>query len=115
MQLDGREAQVLGDVAVLDRGRVVERAPLHPLGGHGRARDRRAAPKRLEARVGDRARGRVDADLQLHDVAAGGRADEARADVGVLLVEGADVARALVVVDDLRFRFVGWVFLFSWP
>jgi hypothetical protein len=51
--------------------------------------------------VGDQAGGRIDLDLQLHHVAAGRRADHAGAYAVVALVEGADVARVLVVFDDL--------------
>ena len=40
-------------------------------------------------------------ELQLHHVAAGRRANKTRADVQILLVEGSDVARRLVVVDDV--------------
>src|SRR5581483_7974495 len=43
----------------------------------------------------------VHPDLQLHHVAARGRADHAGADALVVLVERADVARVLVVIDDL--------------
>src|SRR6185312_810079 len=42
----------------------------------------------------------ADLDLQLHHVAAGRGADHAGADRFVALVEGADVARVLVVIDD---------------
>ena len=41
-------------------------------------------------------------DLQFHDVAAGGRAHQAGADRLVGLVQGADVTRVLIVVDDLQ-------------
>ena len=89
------------DVRVLDRGGVVQGASLHPLGGHGRAGDGGPATKGLEARVGDLAGRRVDADLQLHHITAGRGAHQPGPDVGVLLVKGPDVAGALVVVDDL--------------
>ena len=93
---------MLGDIRVLDRRRVVERAPFDPLCCDGGARDRGPTPECLEARVCDVARLRVDADLELHDVAACGGTHQPGADIGVGLVERADVARALVVVDDLR-------------
>src|SRR5207245_10159474 len=40
-------------------------------------------------------------ELQLHPVAAGRRADHAGADGFVRLVERADVARVLIMIDDL--------------
>ena len=43
---------------------------------------------------------RIDLDLQLHDVAALGRADQARANFGAALVQRADVARIVVVIDN---------------
>ena len=55
--------------------------------------------KGLEAGVDDLS-GVVDLDLELHDVATGGGTDEAGADVGLVLVEGADVAGVVEVVDD---------------
>lgn len=64
----------------------------------GRGRYGGAAAKSLEAGVDDLAGVLVDADLQLHDVAAGRRADQPSTDVGVLLVEGTDVPRVIVVV-----------------
>jgi hypothetical protein len=39
--------------------------------------------------------------LKLHYVSAGGRPNQASADVGVILVECANVARALIVVHHL--------------
>src|SRR5690349_15973459 len=48
MDLDGRERELLGDLRVADRDRLVERASLHPFGDERRRRDRRAAPVRLE-------------------------------------------------------------------
>ena len=44
---------------------------------------------------------RIDLDLQLHDVAALRRADQAGADFGAVLVHRADVARIVVVIDNL--------------
>ena len=61
----------------------------------------RAAAEGLEPGVLDQAGGRVDLDLQLDHVAALRGADQAGADGRVRLVEAADVARVVVVVEDL--------------
>src|SRR6185436_10202117 len=97
--LHRRQRQLLRDVRVLDLGRLVERLALDPFGDQRARRDRRAAAVGLEARVLDAAVG-ADLDLQLHHVAARGGADHAGADRVVALVERADVARVLVVIDD---------------
>src|SRR5207244_6346932 len=74
---------------------------LEPFGGQARARDRRPAPERLELRVVNHARGRVHLDLQLHHIPAFGRADQTGPDIGILFGQRSDVARVLVVVDNL--------------
>ena len=43
-------------------------------------------------------------DLELHHITAGRRANESRSHICIVLVEGAHVARALVVVDHLKQR-----------
>ena len=101
VKLDGRQAQVLGDVSVLDLHDVVQGSPLDPLGGQAAARDGGAAAESLEARVDD-VTVVVHLDLQLHHVAASRRSDQASADVLVVLVERPHVPWVLVVVDDLR-------------
>lgn len=103
MQLDRRQGQLLGDVRVLQLAGLVDRFALHPLGGQRAGRDRRAAAERLEFGVDDLAVV-VHLDLQLHDVAAGGRTDQPGAHRHVLLVQRADVARILVVLQHLPFR-----------
>src|SRR5690606_14409142 len=77
----------------------VDGLALQPLGGERRRGDRRAAAEGLEPGVLDDAVV-ADLDLQAHDVAARGGADEAGADVLGVLVEGPDVLRVLVVLDD---------------
>ena len=74
MQLDGGQAQLLGDLGVFDLHGGVERHAADELGEVGRARDGAAAAKRLELDVRDGVGAGVDADLQLHDVAARGAA-----------------------------------------
>src|SRR5690606_10691362 len=73
---------------------------LHPLGGERAGGDGRTATVGLELGVLDHAQV-VDLDLQAHDVAARRRADHAGTDIGVFRVHLADVARVLVVVNDL--------------
>src|SRR4051812_8232837 len=98
--LHRRQSEVLGDVGVLDRLGLVDRLALHPLGDKRARGDRRAATKGLELGVLDQAIG-ADLDLQLHHVAASRRTDQAGADILGILVERSDVARVLVVVDQL--------------
>src|SRR5437870_4319247 len=64
-----------------------------------RVRERARVVRDLRLRLGQALV--VHPELQLHHVAAGRRAHETRADVRIVLVERADVARVLVVVDDL--------------
>src|SRR6059036_2330348 len=101
VDLDGRQLQLIHDVGVLDLGRLVDRLALQPLRGQARRRDRTTAPKRLEFRVLDDAGVEVDLDLELHHVAALRRADEPRPHARGVLREGSDVARVVVVVDNL--------------
>src|SRR5438477_1775848 len=95
-----RQRELLRDLGVLDRHRLVHRLSLHPLGDERRGSDRRSAPESLELRVLDLA---VIADLHLqpHHVPAGGRADEPGPDVRVVLVQRPYVSRVLVVIQDL--------------
>src|SRR5687767_696666 len=99
MDLHRRQRQVLRDHGVLDGLGFVQRLALDPLGRERGRGDRRAAAEGLEPRILDAAIG-ADLDLQLHHVAAGRCADEAGADAGIALVQRADIARVLVVVDQ---------------
>src|SRR5688572_16501467 len=99
MDLHRRQRQVLRDHGVLDGLGLIEGLTLDPLGRERGRSDRRATAKGLELRILDATIG-ADLDLQLHHVAAGGRADQAGADGGIALVQGADVARVLVVIDQ---------------
>jgi hypothetical protein len=49
VQLDWRQAEVLGDVAVLDGQHVIQALALDPLSGHAAAGNGTAASKGLEA------------------------------------------------------------------
>src|SRR5690606_25340886 len=100
VDLHRREVERLGDYAVLDRLRLVDRLGLQPLRGERRRRDGRPAAERLELRVLDAA-ALAALDLHAHGVAAGRSVDERRADAVVVLLERPDVLRALVVLDDL--------------
>ena len=84
MDLDGRERELLGDLAILDLDRVADLHALDPLGHEARAGDRAAAAVGLELGVGDHVA--LDADLQLHHVPARGRADDTGSHAGLLLV-----------------------------
>src|SRR4051812_35717436 len=88
------------DFAVGDLLRLIEGLALHPLGRERARSDGRAAAEGLELCIGNLAV-RPDLDLQLHHVAAGGRADQAGADIALGLVEGTDVARIVVVIEQL--------------
>src|SRR6266850_2564621 len=101
VDLHRRQLQLVHDVGVLDLGGLVDRLALQPLGGQARRRDGAAAAERLELGVFDHPGVEVDLDLQLHHVAAFRRADEPRAHPRRVLGEGPDVARVVVVVDDL--------------
>ena len=99
MDLHRREIELLDDGGVLDLLGLVDALALDPLGGEGGRGDGGAAAEGLELGVLDDAVV-VDLDLKTHDIAAGGRTDKAGAHLLVVLVEGADVARVFVVIDD---------------
>ena len=101
VNLDRRKRKLAHDVRVLDGERFFDRLALDPLGGERRAGDRRAAAEGLELGFFDDLRVGIDLHLQLHHVAALRRADETGADVGIFLRQAADVARIVVVIDDL--------------
>src|SRR5262245_37290324 len=101
VDLHRRQLQLVDDVGVLDLASLVDGLALEPFGGQARRRDGAAAPEGLELRVLDDAGVDVDLDLQLHHVAALRRADEPRAHAWGVLREGPDVARVVVVIDDL--------------
>jgi hypothetical protein len=101
VDLHRRQRQFLGDLVFLIVSASSSALALDPFGDERARGDGRAAAVGLEARVLDQPGGRVDLDLQLHHVAAGRRADHAGAHRLVALVEAADVAGVLVVVDDL--------------
>lgn len=61
---DRRQAQLLCDLGVLDRPRLVEMHPLDPLGHVRRRSDRGSTAKGLELDVGDDTCERISLDLR---------------------------------------------------
>lgn len=100
VQLDGWQAEFLGDLGVLDLGGLVEREALDTLGHVRRGSNGRSTTKSLEADILDDAV-LVDLDRELHHITAGRSADETDTDVLLGLEERADVAWVLVVINDL--------------
>ena len=74
VELHRWQAEVLGDVGVLDFDDLVQSSSLHPLRGQAAAGDCGAAPERLEARVDD-----VPVVVDLRERSAGGGGEEGRA------------------------------------
>src|ERR1700753_2149310 len=101
VNLHRRQRKLLDDVGVRNLECVFNRLALDPLGGERAGGDGRAAAEGLELCVFDDLGFGVHLDLQTHDVAALWRADQAGADLARTLVEGADVAGVLVVVNNL--------------
>ena len=99
MNFHRRQFQFFGDIGVLDSLRFVQRFTFHPLGDQGAGSDSGTAAIGLEARVFNDTF-IVDFNLQLHDVAARRRANHTATDAVVAVVEGADVARVFVMIDD---------------
>ena len=99
--LDRRQAKLLGNLSVLDTAGLLERHATDELGQVAAASNGRATAKGLELDVRDGVVVGIDLDLKLHDIAAGRGADETGADVAVALAHAADIARVVVVVQDL--------------
>lgn len=102
MQLDRRQRQLLRNIRILQLARLINSLALDPFGGQAARCNRRATAKGLEFGIDNLPIG-VHLDLQLHHITASRSAHQASAHSHVLLVQGADIARILVVVDDL-----GW-------
>lgn len=101
MELDGGEAELFGNLGVLNRTSILKSHTTDTFGHIARRSNGRATSKSLELDVDNLARCLVDLDLKLHDITAGGCADETSADKGIGLVERSDVAGTLVVVNNL--------------
>ena len=86
VELDGRQAELLSDLSVLDLARLLERHTLDTLSHVGRASNGRAASKSLESNILDDAL-LVDLDRKLHHIAAGRGTDEADTDILISLEE----------------------------
>lgn len=99
--LDRRQAELLGNLSVLDLAGIVEAHAADKLGQVAAGGDGRAAAKSLELDLGDLLCLRVDSDLQLHDIATSRSTNKAGADVSVTLVHGADISRPRIVIQHL--------------
>ena len=99
--LDGWQAKLLSNLGVLDAAGLLEGHATDKLGQVAAAGNGRAAAEGLELDVRDGVVVGIDLDLKLHDIAAGRGADETGADVAVALAHAADIARVVVVVQDL--------------
>lgn len=99
--LDGRQAELLGNLSVLDLAGIIEAHAADKLGQVAARGDGRAAAKSLELDLGDLLCLRVDSDLQLHDIATSRSANEAGADVSIALVHGADISWPRIVIQHL--------------
>jgi hypothetical protein len=99
--LDGRQAKLLGNLGVLNAAGLLECHATDELSQVAAAGNGRATAESLELDVRDGVVVGVDLDLQLHHIAAGRGADETGADVVVALAHAADIARVVVVVQDL--------------
>ena len=92
---------MLGNVLVLDFGCFFNIHSFQDLCCVGAACDCRSAAKRLEYCLFDFTCVFIDLDLQLHDVTACRCSDESSADTRILLVQRADIAWVLVVVNHV--------------
>lgn len=101
MQLHRRQAQLLGNLSVLDLTSFIEGHATHAFGHEARRGNRRTATECFELDVDNFARRFVHFDLQLHDITAGRCTHETGAHVRRRLGERAHVARTLVMIDNL--------------
>ena len=99
VDLDRRQGQFFDDSHVVDGQGLVHGLTLEPLGGQAGGCDGRAAAEGLELRLGDGLGSGVHFDLEAHHVAALGGSDQAGTDVVAVLIQGADVAGVLEVVE----------------
>ncbi len=97
MNLDRRQRQFFGDLAVANFKRLIERLALDPLGHQRRRGYGRTAAVGFEAGIFDHAL-IVDADLQLHHIATRRSAHHAGADLRVVLGKRAHVTRVFIMV-----------------
>lgn len=101
LTLDWRQTKLLGDLGVLDAAGLLEGHATDKLGQVAAAGDGGSAAEGLELDVGDGVVIGVDLDLQLHHIAASRGADKTSADVVLALAHATDIARVVVVVENL--------------
>lgn len=99
--LDGWEAELLGNLGVLHFARLIEAHATNKLSEIAAGSDGRSAAEGLELDVRDLVGLRVNTDLQLHHITTCRCTDKTCADIHVLLVHRADIARLRVVIEDL--------------
>ena len=101
LTLDRGQAQLLGNIGVLDLAGLLQGHTADQLGEIGGRSDGAATAEGLEDNVIDLTAVLVDTDLELHDIATGGGTDKTGTNVLVTLLERTDVARVVVVIQDL--------------
>jgi hypothetical protein len=101
VKLDGRKAQLLRHIGVLNLASLIKGHTANQLSQITGRGDSTTTAESLEDDIIDTAGVLVHTDLQLHDIATGGRADETGTHVLVARLHGADIARVVVVVKDL--------------
>ena len=101
LTLDRREAKLLCHVGVLNLASLVKGHAADELGQITGRSDSATTAESLEDNIIDTTRLLVHADLEFHDIATGGGADQTGTDVLVALLEGTDIPRVVVVVQDL--------------
>jgi hypothetical protein len=102
VELHGRQPKLLCNVGVLDGSSLVQAHPLDLLRDQGAAGNCASTSESLEFDFADLSSRLVDVDLQLHDIAARRCTNEPGTDVRVIFVQRTNVARAFVVVNDLK-------------
>mmetsp|Transcript_10604 Transcript_10604/g.65403 ORF Transcript_10604/g.65403 Transcript_10604/m.65403 type:complete len:219 (-) Transcript_10604:8-664(-) len=101
VKLDGGQAQMLGNVTVLDGQNFFEGLSLDPFRGHAAGSNGRPTSERFESRIQD-VSVLVHFDLQLHHVSARRSTDQCRTHEWIVLVEGTDIPGIFVVLHHLQ-------------
>src|ERR1700733_16285794 len=101
VNLHWRQRELLHNVRVRDRHRLVDRLALHPLGRERGRSNRRTAAEGLEFGIFNHVRLGIHADLQPHHVTALRGAYKPRTNLSRALIQRANIPRMIVVVYDL--------------